>query len=367
MKSLLIVTHVDFWRKGAGHRSRLSSLIEYLKSYVTITVVYAGTFNERDSMIMRRDYAGIELVPLEPHRTISFKEHGKLFQAFISNKTFDVALIEYIEMSFVLPMLDENTFTILDTHDLVADRIRSFIDNEVPYGGIMMSEQEEIGIFQCFDKVLLIQASDYIKIGGHIGFDKALLVPHAAILPRRDLRDVVKNIGYVGSEYIPNVKATTWFLSEVWPSIGHSNEITLNIYGNVVRRLSPELMDNCEHARFHGFVDDINAIYDHCDIMINPVKVGAGLKIKNMEAMACGLPLVTTSHGAVGIDEGMNECFLVADTPTEFTTAVHKLIASAQLRNDLGSKAYSFVEKKFSPASCYDELLNCMHQSQVTE
>jgi hypothetical protein len=363
MKTLLIITFVDFWRKGAGHRSRLSALIDYMKDRFAITVAYAGTFDQRDTDILQKNFPQIEIIPLEPNRTVSFKELAGIFQSFITNKKFDIALVEYIELSFVLPMLSENTFTILDTHDLVGDRIRSFRKNNAPYSGPIMTDDEELAIFNCFNKVLLIQENDYRNIARQIGFDRTMLVPHAAVLRKRMLRNEVKNIGFVASEYIPNVDAASWFLNEVWPLVDKSSGLTMNIYGNVVRRLPKGNWD----VQLHGFIDDVNTVYDHCDIMINPVKFGAGLKIKNVEALSAGLPLITSAHGSVGIEEGKSQSFIVADSADEFAAAIAKLVNDNDARLQLANNAYAFAERKFSPAACYDELLNCMLQFELIE
>jgi glycosyltransferase involved in cell wall biosynthesis len=365
MKTLLIITYVDFWRKGAGHRSRLSSLLDYIKDHFTITIAYAGIFNDRDTDILRKNYSQVEMVPLERNRTVSFKELAPIFQSFIAGRKFDIALVEYIELSFLLPMLDEHTFTILDTHDLVGDRIRSFRENNVPDYGPAMTDEEELAIFNCFNKVLLIQKNDYRKIGEQIGFDRAMLVPHAAMLRKQRLRDHARAIGFVASEYVPNVEAAVWFLNDVWPMIDKSPGLSMNIYGNIVRRLPKAVIDNNPGVQFHGFVDDIDTIYNHCDIMINPVKFGAGLKIKNVEALSAGLPLITSTHGSRGIEDGMNESFIVADTAVEFASAITEVVNNDYARRRLANNAYAFAERAFSPASCYEEFMNCMREYQL--
>ncbi|MEI9919272.1 MAG: glycosyltransferase family 4 protein [Bacteroidota bacterium] len=361
MKSVLIVTRVDFWRKGAGHRSRLTSLINYIKDHFSITIVYAGIVNSRDSVILGREYPSIAFVPLEPNKTISFKEHGELFRSFIAGKHFDIALIEYLEMSFVLPMLGENTFTILDTHDLVSDRIESFNKNKLRYDSITLTYEEEISVFNCFDKVLLIQDKDYNKIGKQLGFDRTLLVPHAAALNKKILRNEVRNIGFVGSEYMPNSDGISWFVNNAWLAIDDS--LTLNIYGKVCDRIAVRE----ERVKLHGFVDDVGIAYNHCDIMINPVKCGAGIKIKNIEALSCGLPLITNSHGAIGIDTGKERSFIVADTADEFAAALAKLVKDQSYRKELGNNAFLFAQENFSPAACYQQLVDCMLECQLTE
>jgi len=52
MKNLLIVTDINFWRGGAGHRARLSSMILFLKDKLNVTVVYGGTFQQQDSAML---------------------------------------------------------------------------------------------------------------------------------------------------------------------------------------------------------------------------------------------------------------------------------------------------------------------------
>lgn len=360
MKTLLIVTHVDFWRKGAGHRSRLSAMIDFLKDKFSITVAYAGVYSAQDAKLISTEFSGISVIPLEPDRTITFKEHGVKFAQFISGKHFDIAIIEYIEMAFVLPMIPQGTMTILDTHDLVSDRISSFSKNGIQYHGVVMNEEEELDIFNCFDKILLIQEKDYKKIGELLGYDRCLLVPHAARILKRTLRSEVKNIGFIGSEYAPNVDAIRWFLENVWPMTDES--LHLNIYGNVVTQLPPDTSN--ERVHLHGFVDDVSDVYDHCDIMINPVRCGAGLKIKNIEAMANGVPMITTSHGAIGIEDGISHSFLVANTPIDFIT---RILECSKSRKQLITNAHLFIESKFSPSACYQGLLESMLQFELTE
>ncbi|NRB47195.1 MAG: glycosyltransferase family 4 protein [Saprospiraceae bacterium] len=61
--------------------------------------------------------------------------------------------------------------------------------------------------------------------------------------------------------------------------------------------------------KFHGYVPNLQSIFNDIDIMINPVQMGAGLKIKSVEAMANGLPLVTTTHSATGLMKAKGKGF----------------------------------------------------------
>ena len=117
-----------------------------------------------------------------------------------------------------------------------------------------------------------------------------------------------------------------------------------------------KLADN-SGVTLHGIVDDLDEIYRRIDIVINPVRVGSGLKIKNVEALANGLPLVTTSHGAEGMEDGAGTAFLVADTPQDFAEHINQLLASQETRQALGEQAYAYAEENFSEDGCFQELM----------
>jgi len=194
-----------------------------------------------------------------------------------------------------------------------------------------------------------------------------MLVPHAASSVKQVLRNEVKNIGFVASEYAPNVDAITWFLNKAWPIVNKSRGLTLNIYGRVSNLFPQELISNNPDVRLHGFVNNIELVYTYCDIIINPVRCGAGLKIKNIEALSHSLPLITTTHGSIGIADGAPDIFITANTPVEFARSIEKLVDDPAWRTTLAANAYTFVERKFSPAVCYQELVDYMLEFQLIE
>jgi len=85
---------------------------------------------------------------------------------------------------------------------------------------------------------------------------------------------------------------------------------------------------------------------------------GAGLKIKNMEALANGVPLVTTTHGARGLEDIQQKGFLLADDPGDFTQAITSLIESKALRQQLGEYAHDYIKDNFSPETCFRPLMD---------
>jgi glycosyltransferase involved in cell wall biosynthesis len=361
MKTLLLVTYVDFWRMGSGHRTRINSIVNYLKDKVRITVYFAGSEDKDDKILINLKYPEIEFEFATNEMPITFKEYNYKFRIFIKNKLFDFALIEYIELSMVLEFLPENTVTILDTHDVVFERIKSFKKYRLGYDGVILSKREELNIYNCYDYVLLIQKNDFEKISKVINPCKLLLVPHATNLKKKKFHKTAKHVGYIASQYNPNLDALNWFIKNVWDEIFHKHNLTLNIYGNIKDSFPPSSEMHNKNIIFHGFVDDLDEQYAKLDIVINPVRCGAGLKIKNVEALGHGLPLITSSHGASGIEDGASKAFLIANKPKEYYRAFDYMLRNYRFRKQIAENAFRYAQLYFSEKQCYSNILKIIN------
>ena len=204
-----------------------------------------------------------------------------------------------------------------------------------------------------FDRVLLIQRKEYEQLCLLIGKRRALFVPHPASLSRCEIRPQASSIGFVASPYAPNLDAIKWFIENVWTTSSWVG-LSLDVFGSICMKLK---VAEGSKVRLRGFVDNLDDIYREIDIVISPVRFGAGLKIKNVEALAHGLPLITTSHGAEGMQDGAGTAFLVADTPQDFVKQIDWLIASQETRQALGEQVYAYAEANFSEDQCFQELM----------
>lgn len=356
MKTLLIVTYVDFWRKGSGHRTRINSMVNYLKDKIRITVFFAGSKKDNEQNLLNTIFPEIDFAFAGADAALTYKECGEKFKHFIKNKFFDIVLIEYIELSIVLEYLPETTITMLDTHDIVYYRIESFNTFNVEYDGTILSKQEELNIYKCYDYIILIQKRDFENIAKEIDTANLLLVPHPAILEKKEICKQAKNVGYIASSYVPNIDALNWFVNNVWDNIYKKHDLVLNVYGNVHHGFPSELNMIDNNIIFHGFIDDLEKVYDNLDIIVNPIRCGAGLKIKNVEALGYGIPLITTTHGASGIEDGASKAFLIADSPEEYLLAFDH-IEDYNLRKQISNNAFEYAKCNFSKERCYAGLL----------
>lgn len=358
MKKLLIVTYIDFWRGGAGHASRLTSIVNYLKDKVDLTVLFIGKYREKDDEILSGQFQSITVHFLEKYRELDINSYVKKFAQYMSGKFFDIALLEYIEMYYLLDYIPDNTIKILDTHDLMSEKIISFKQYNLVYSGMRLDFDMEMEMFEAFDYIILINKLDHQKVSKKLSQGKLLLIPHPSNLAKKQIRQTVSVISFIASEYAPNVDAIEYFLNEIWPSFLKYN-LTLNIYGRVVEKIKRRNF-SLMNVNLIGFVENLEDAYLKSDIIINPVRAGAGLKIKNVEALGNGLPLITTSHGISGIEDARSSALLVADDASEFIFSLERLIDDFSLRESLSRNAYSYAKKILSEDICFAPLLSLL-------
>jgi glycosyltransferase involved in cell wall biosynthesis len=218
---------------------------------------------------------------------------------------------------------------------------------------IRMSEQRESELLDRYDGVICIQRDDHAIVGNWLGERKAILAPHPTAITPQAFRREVKRIGFVASDWFANVEGLQWFLREVWPAFTQRG-VSLDVHGSIERCFTG---DQSPGVSFHGHADSLPEVYGNIDIVINPARFGSGLKIKTVEALGNGLPLVTTSEGARGLTDADGDALLIADDAASFIDALDALLNSPALRQRIGAGALDYARKHFSPEACFGALI----------
>jgi len=171
---------------------------------------------------------------------------------------------------------------------------------------------------------------------------------HFLFLPKKNLSQKGLTFLYVGNFlWIENIDAVEYLLKKVWPVImQHYPGARLRIVGKHLP-LRLRLLGGSPSVSFFEHVEEIYKEYQSADILLAPIRVGGGTKYKLIEAMGSGLPVITTSIGAQGIEHKGSRGLLVADSPEEALQSVRTLLDNTK-RIFLVTNARSVIEKSFS-------------------
>lgn len=147
--------------------------------------------------------------------------------------------------------------------------------------------------------------------------------------------------------YSANYDAMQWFLAQVWPRIrAQLPEATLVITGSTTGvNLAGLALD--DHVRLLGYVEDVRIPVAEAAVAIAPIRQGGGTRLKILEAMALGTPVVATRKGAEGLDVTDGVDIVLADEPAAFAAAVLRLLRDPAERTRLAANARQLVEQRY--------------------
>jgi len=167
-----------------------------------------------------------------------------------------------------------------------------------------------------------------------------LVIPNGADLtafvPSGHPRARVPTLLYVGSmHYYPNIDAVQFFFEEMHGLIRQEVPgVRVQIVGHAP---TPEILQlgNLPSVKVTGTVPDVRPYYEQASVFIVPLRLGGGTRLKIVEAMAMGLPVVSTTVGAEGLDVHPGEDILIADDAATFARSVLKLLSDPDLRESI--------------------------------
>ena len=213
---------------------------------------------------------------------------------------FDVCLVNYVWFSKVLEVVPDDVFKVIDTHDVFGDRHIKARDAGLEPMWFYTTKELEAYAFERADLVIAIQNEEeaYFKSITNkpvevIGY----VTPFQPLLPRTQSDDKLK-IGYIGSGNPFNVISVSTLQEEVLKFDKVLERFEFLLAGTICKSF------NAQNEVFSvmGMVDDLDSFYRQVDIVINPMIGGTGLKIKSLEALSFGKPLIATKDAMVGIN-----------------------------------------------------------------
>ena len=145
--------------------------------------------------------------------------------------------------------------------------------------------------------------------------------------------------------------AVRFFASDIYPILARRRPgVKLRVTG---RTAGVDLggVADCAGVEFTGYVEDIRTVLSRSAVCVVPLREGGGSRLKILEAMAAGVPVVSTSVGVEGIEAESGRHLLVADTPSDLADAVERVLSDHELASRLSREARDLVERRYDWSS----------------
>lgn len=381
MKKVLFFMPDNPLKKNAGNRTRALSMLSYFKSrnfeIDFVSEYFTGRWNQTD--IKAFEQAGLAnntyVIKKKPSKknilyyllfyklpnffyqnkawffplqfpelvTLRFK---RAFKKILKNNDYDYIFINYASWATLVEHNDltKKSTKIIDTHDFITAQLQKKVN-------IGQSFKEEIRRISLFDIALAISIEEQYIFSQ---FCKSKVVLAPMMLDKPENPDAIKeksfDLIYVASDNVHNKKSANWFFSEVYPLL--PNNIQICVIGQINEHLSikaPNIVSV-------NFAEDLSTYYQNAKVALCPMLTGTGTKIKVVEALSYGLPVVCNTRGVDGLIDKTNNGCLVSDNPIEFGNNIMKLLTDDSAYKKQAENALAAFSINYEKEECYKKL-----------
>lgn len=214
-----------------------------------------------------------------------------------------------------------------------------------------------------FDRVVAVSKQDRETYQREYGWQHVDVIDTAVntdYFKPLDEEEVQRRCVFIGSmDWLPNEDGVRRFVNDTWPMIRQKYpDATFTVVG---RNPTPSIraLDGRDGVAITGSVPDVRPHVARAQVVVIPLLVGGGTRLKVFEAMGMGKPIVSTSLGVEGLDVTDQRDVLIGNSPREFADQVSRLFEEQDLRNRLAETALQMVQMNYSSeviARQFDEI-----------
>ncbi len=336
---------------------------ESLKSYCSMvkTVVMPQSFIKK--LLIRACIFAFKPISVSNSHC---REMYDMIKSVTRNEHFDVVQIEYTPMGQYLSAVNGLT-TLINVHDLMYVVAKRHAENmrfsrrklEWLIDSIICSRYEA-RLYRRFDRVLtLSQKNKEFLIDCNSSLDVSVIPPGVDVCQVQESpsSSMGNKLIFMGAMWrSENVDAILYFYRSVFGLIRNAvPDVHLYIIGGSPSKEVTDLSSD-PHVKVTGYVENIHPYYNECDVSVAPIRIAGGVMCKILDAMAAGLPVVTTSKGNEGVGAKPDEEILVSDTAEGFANKIITLLQDGQLRREISQNGIAFIRRNFD----WEQIVNRM-------
>lgn len=235
---------------------------------------------------------------------------GERIRTLCARYDIDVVLCSYVFQSKMLEYIPSYILRIIDTHDKMGDRYEMLRRRGLPLEFFSCTPEEEGAYLRRADVVFARRQEEAAYFNSVTGRNSAIVVPHfeEPHFAERSFSGGLHKVAIVASANRINLAIVRDFLQAIDRRLGSNESPVQVLVAGQVKDMVASLPSKDKAVfgrrwvRMLGFVENIDEFYNSADLVVSPVTIGTGINVKTVQAMAYGMPLLTTSWGSKGIE-----------------------------------------------------------------
>jgi glycosyltransferase involved in cell wall biosynthesis len=309
----------------------------------------------------------------------SLIKYYPILTELLKNKKFNFIILENIATLNAVKIIrryDKEVKIIYNAHNVDSNLAKAAFDRkEISSTQLQGYYDFENNLHKKVDAIFTCSEDDRKTFEGmNKGQLKVSVVPNGVDIPEKKHDDAVNQqiprfLIFCGSLWsIPNAEGLHWFCQKIWPLVlKEFPRLILLVVG--IGKLPEKYSEayNMPSIEFSGAVEDVKSWYNRAAVSVVPLLTGSGTRLKILEAMGMGVPVVSTTIGAEGIDYVEGKEIVIADKENDFADKIIALLKEKNQRerlsiearklalakydwNVIGEKMASFLNKELSVA-----------------
>jgi glycosyltransferase involved in cell wall biosynthesis len=283
----------------------------------------------------------------------------------VSKNQFDVIQIDFISLAPLIYILPEEPIKILVHHEIRYIRIKREMDlfkktDAFDLCRFRAIKDEEILLLRKFNKIITLTEKDKEILSLDIPSEKIYVSP--ASIPVLKTGPVTfipfKNkLVFIGSSgHLPNTDGIDWFINEILPAVEKEiPDIKLEIIGRWESDYKKRYQKR--DIVFSGFIENLETVFSS-SLLIVPIRIGSGMRLKIIEAVNLGVPFITTTIGVEGLNFENNKECIIADSAEDFGKGICSIANQESRQKQMTVNASTKLDTEFSFKSAIKKRLD---------
>ncbi len=300
------------------------------------------------------------LVAGEPYefRWLRSNEMVARLQRLVGRLRFDVVHADTLGLSPYVPLIP-HAGTVLNHHDIESALVRRRAEHEQNFLWRKFWLQESANLLSAeqrwcptFDVNVVVSEEEGTLVKSSCEDSAICVVPNGVdvqyFTPRADPGGA--RLLFCGRlDQLANRGAITYFFQSIWPELtGKVEHLEIDVVGKNPPSWLLELSNRDARVHVPGFVDDVRPYFQNATVFVCPITDGGGTRLKILDALAMGMPIVSTTFAASGLALRDRQHLLLADSPGQFSDQTLKLLRNPDLRNAVSREGYRVVKDQYS-------------------